>query len=145
MVKDRKMGQLEVALTLEGFSGHQYPQIAIDINHQQVFDNLVVGRSHLSFNIQAQTNNQITITHYGKNNDTVIDLDGNILQDRHCILHLLKINQIEIDLNFLSHSNLYYLTDDNEHIITNYFGKNGSLTVEFEYPLWKFWHSVQSK
>ena len=139
------MGQINITLDLEGISGLDYPMVTVDINGQRMFDDRVIGQQRMSFNVTALPKNQITIGHYAKNNDTIIDSTGSIVQDRHCILHFLKIDQIKIDLNFLSCYNFYYLTDDNEQIITNYFGKNGSLTVDFEYPLWKFWYSLQSK
>ena len=65
-------------------------------------------------------------------------------RDKSNIESVNKIDDVEFDLNFFSEHQLFFYTNSNEKIITNYFGKDGYFIFEFPYPLWKFWEVLQN-
>jgi hypothetical protein len=135
---------IKISLNLVGNKGQDCPNIKIAINNQTKFDQPCIGNQQLKWDIPAEDHNTIVVTHYDKNNDTIVDSNGQIVSDRHCILTSIEINNLTFDLNFFSEHQLFFYTNSNEKIITNYFGKDGYFIFEFPYPLWKFWEVLQN-
>lgn len=146
MVKNRIMADpINITLDLEGRCGEAWPTIRVFSNNQLIYDDTVCGIQHISFDLEPQDLNEVVIQHHGKINDTKMDEQGNIIADRCCILHALRINNVPFDVNFFSEHQYHYETDDGERLITSYFGKNGAFSFKFEYPLWKFWYQAHIK
>jgi hypothetical protein len=86
------------------------PHAGISVNDTELFsEELPTGSHKLSFNydILDQTQFNLLISMSGKNtNDTMVDADGNITQDKCIILADLKINNFDI----LRDYNLFYKT-----------------------------------
>lgn len=86
------------------------PTASISVNDIELFsEELPTGSHKLSFkyDISDQTQFNLSISMSGKNtNDTKVDADGNIIQDKCIILADLKINNFDI----LRDYNLFYKT-----------------------------------
>ena len=128
---------------MTGHQGNDWPTIKIGINDQIILDSKIVGTVTVEKTLDPSDQNVISICHYDKNNDTMIDVDGNILRDRYCLLDGIWINNICFDQDFFSDNDIPFVSEDGEKIITNYFGKNGTLEFRFEMPLWKLWLNTQ--
>lgn len=139
------MGKCLIKLDLQGHRATDWPWIEISINDQQMFNGQIVGHCPLEFEVDVMPKNILTISHYNKNDDVILDSNGTILKDRYCMLNSLSINDLTFDLNFFSRYKQYYHTNDGEQLITNYFGKDGKFEFVFDWPLWKFWYNLQTK
>jgi hypothetical protein len=140
MGKDRTM---MLSIGLDGHQGQAWPKIRISFNNTVLFDDVVIDSVIQDYYVGVNELNLLSIEHYDKCNDTVLDQNGNIIKDRYCELTFIKINQLTFDLNFFSNNNIPYCTNDGEKLITTYFGKNGCFNFEFPTPLWKFWYQTQ--
>lgn len=130
--------QIEVALT--GNKGAAWPTVRLSVNDCVIFDDELVGENNFSFECDArESNNRVVIEHYNKNNDTVVDAQGNITADKHFIINYIKVDNKTFDLDFFADNNIPFEADSNEQIITSYIGLDGKFVFAFEYPLWKFW------
>ena len=132
---------LEICLV--GHQGAGWPKIRIDFNNQCLIDQQIVDELIINQTVNIDNTNQLTITHYDKQNDTLINTHGNIIADRYCELKYIKLNGLYFNINFFSTHNYYYQADDGEKLITTYLGKSGKFVFDFPSPLWKFWYKCQ--
>jgi hypothetical protein len=139
------MDEITIELDLIGVCAKDWPMVRVLFNDCVLYHNKIVGQQFLKFAVTPQQFNLLQIQHIDKQSDTLVDDSGAILSDRHCLVNILNVNGILMDIDFFSSNSIYYLTNDNENIITNYLGKEGSLNVKFPYPMWKFWHQQQIK
>jgi hypothetical protein len=122
-----------------------WPEICVLFNGNTLFHDKVVGSQQLTFVTIPAEHNLLQIQHVNKNSDTVIDNNGSIILDRHCLVENVSVNHVVMDINFFSSNLIFYHTVEGDKIITNYLGNEGSLDIEFLYPMWKFWHQLQVK
>lgn len=132
---------MEVVVNITGFSGQDWPSSRILLNDQELFTGQIQGNKRIAAKIPVGRN-KLLIQHYNKNNDTRLDANGNIISDRHIILDSIEINGLIFDLNYFSEHRIPFKTDTGDDLITNYFGQDGVFTFEFEYPLWRWWNSL---
>lgn len=137
------MKPVSIRIDLVGYSARSWPKIKIAVNNQSIFDGQVQERTSIRTMLEPDAANSIIIRHYDKNNDTVVDNKGNIINDRYCLLEAVWINQLCFDADYFSHNKIFYHCDDGEKIISNYFGKDGYFQLNFDYPLWQLWPSTQ--
>jgi hypothetical protein len=136
-----QMIRLEISLT-----GHQaigWPLIQLKFNDILLFDGEIIGQQTMDFLLDTKARNQLIIRHYGKTDSHVISNNDGTFVDRWCQVEKIKINGIDLGIDFLSDCNHPYHTEDGETIITNYLGKNGQLEIEFPMPMWEFWAECQ--
>lgn len=136
--------QIALEIGLVGHYATNWPTIRVDFNTQCLIDQRVVNKLIINQTVTVNDNNQLIITHYNKQNDTIIDEHGNIVADRYCELQYIKLNGLYFDINFFSTHNHYYQTVDGEKLITTYLGKPGKFIFYFPSPLWKFWYKCHA-
>jgi hypothetical protein len=136
------MMNIEISLTGNNLNG--WPLVRIALNNKQLYDGEVIDQCviiHLED--KPQESNTLTIEHYGKNNDTEIDNNGNIIADRYFNIDSVKIDNLQLDEIFFSEYNVVFKTEHGQEKIGTYIGENGILTLNFAYPLWKLWGNMQ--
>jgi hypothetical protein len=136
---------IKLTISLTGYSGRAWPEIKILVQDQVIWDRPVENQQIIHHEFSPSDNNSIQIVHHNKNNDTVVDANNNIVQDRHCLINYIKLNELVFDLDSFSRYNYPFVAEDNESIITNYLGKNGTFYFNFEYPFWKLWYNLQQR
>lgn len=143
MGKDGKMASShQVVIDLTGYCGTDWPLINIKLNDQLLWSDRVDEHQALTFDVPLNQQNYLSIEHTEKNNDTICDHDGNIIRDRYCQLNFIKIDQLLFDIDFFSTYHYAYACNDGETLITNYFGKDGIFSFNFEWPAWRFWGAL---
>lgn len=100
--------------------------LADDKHYQATTDNTVV-----SFDVDLPTDIKITVA--GKNNqtDTIVDSDGNIVEDKFVQIVNFALDCFTLDEIFL-HQRIKFLTESKDEYITSYFGFNGTATLNFD-------------
>ena len=84
-----------------------------------------------TFQIKLNLPDKIVLLVSNKNEfDTVVDEQGNIVQDRYIQLQEASLDGFELNYNFL-HKKIKILTLDNNEVISSYFGFNGSVELDF--------------
>ncbi len=139
------MDQINLRFELQGHKLSDWPSIRISFNGDEIWKDKVQDSISLEFLCNVSDKNVIEIEHFDKNDDVLIDDAGNLLDDRHCLVKWIVVNGIAMDLNFLSEYQFEFENLQGKRFITNYLGENGVLRIPFEYPLWKFWNSLQTK
>lgn len=137
------MKDIDLKISVNGHKATSWPKVKIMFNDALLFDQEVCGNVTVEKTVRPLELNSISVIHYGKDNDTHVDQNGNITADRYCLLDGIWINNIYFGINFFSEHNISYRTKDGHNIITNYFGADGEFKFEFPYPLWKFWRTIQ--
>lgn len=79
-----------------------WPEIEIRANAQLVWKDFVIGDQKVSVEFPGAERNEIKVAYLNKRQgpdvwDTVVDADGNIVQDQHCILQSVLINGAKCD------------------------------------------------
>lgn len=96
-----------------------------------VYSNLYNG---FKYSTSLTFPNVINITLSGKGkNDTIIDDNGNIIDDKFIQLTKLIVDGIPVDEIYLK-THIILHTDDNMIVKSNYWGFNGKVTIEFNEP-----------
>ena len=129
---------------------NQWPCLRIKGNNSIYFDAEVNGNKVIEFVMPSNERNQLTLYHYGKrfgeNNIWDTRNDGNIIvEDRAIKLMRLEFDQVNVIEYLLTH--WPFITTSGEVVKTDYFGYNGSLTINFTTPVyeWIITHLVQTK
>ncbi len=118
-VRDRSM-----SLTIETDQG---------IEH---FDQLSQGRFQHTVPIQFPTKFNIVVNGKGAN-DTLVDADGNITADMYIKLNRVLVDGIPCSTNYV-HELINY-TADGRAVQTNYWGFNGTISLDFSHRNAVFW------
>ena len=83
----------------------------------------------VSLNITFPTTVLITVS--GKSiNDTVLDSSGNIIADKYLKLTDIRVDKMSVDRYYLPRF-IEFETEEKKKIITNYFGFNGTIAIDF--------------
>lgn len=138
--------QIQIQL-LGKSSRNQNPEIEIVLNHKLLYSGTVVNLQHFEFNeLLNQDLNKLKIIHKNKTNqDTVVDDQGKIIEDRSIELKQIKINDKPVKDTVLYNSPFYVDWPKNiqedyvkqgqsiPEFIKNtlYFGFNGTYVYEF--------------
>ena len=88
--------------------------------------------STFQFNLTLPDKLILTISNKSEN-DTIIDDNGTILEDRYIQLQEASIDGFDLNYNFL-HKKIKLVTFENNEIISSYFGFNGSVELIFDQP-----------
>ena len=89
--------QIKLSLTFEASFCNQWPELEITANDHVIWKGFVEGTQQLILKFVGLDKNHIVLKYLNKQNgpdlwDTTIDDSGNILQDQHCILKQILIN-----------------------------------------------------
>jgi hypothetical protein len=138
---------IEFRLVLQGYASQgRWPCVKISIDHCVVFQGAVENLSDQTFVLTAESNQTqcvLEIEYINKTEqDTVVDDQGNILENQHIVIKHLFANNVDIVNNQLIHQGFgqYSMKLSQEKI--DYFLKNGysikdSTTLEmFENGTW---------
>lgn len=107
----------------------------------EYFDQIVERRFKHTVDIEFPTT--ITIVVSGKGmNDTVIDSDGNIIDDMYIKLNKVLVDGIPCSANYVY--DLINCTNDGATVQTNYWGMNGTIKLDFLYKNVVFWAMTHS-
>lgn len=140
--------QIDIQIQLIGYpSRNKYPELELLLNHQLIFSGEVVNTQSFSFVVDTdQDLNSLEIVHKNKTNqDTIVNADGTIVEDRSVELKELTINGQRVKDTVLYDSPFYVEWPDNiledykdksqvaPEFIKNtlYFGFNGRYVHQF--------------
>ena len=129
------------------FAKDKKPSIKISVNDVILYNGVVdCNEKEYSFDVEPIQQNQLTIEHYNKqNNDTIVDENGNIVEDLSIELVSIDIDNVKILETVLYNMPFYVDWPDNliedfrnkgedvpEYITNNlYFGFNGIYKFDF--------------
>lgn len=129
------------------FAKDKKPSIKISVNDAVLYNGFIdCNEKEYSFDVEPMHQNQLTIEHYNKqNSDTVIDKNGNIVEDLSIELVSIEIDDVKILETVLYNMPFYVNWPDNliedfknkgelvpEYITNNlYFGFNGIYKFDF--------------
>lgn len=128
-----------VSLALHGHESVGWPLLTVKFNQEILHDGPVVDRMLIRHTLPVLKHNSLVIEHHSKNADSVTYDHAGHMIDRWCQIEYIGINDLRFDVNFFSYHQIWYEADDGEKLLTDYLGKNGRLTLDFEFPLWRFW------
>ena len=95
-----------------------------------------VGTSE--YTLSATVPDTIKIKVYGKNpKDTIVDSEGNILQDKYILLRDLRIDQMSVCAPWLPNSITLH-TDKGHTVQSNYWGFNGNVEIKIAPTAFQF-------
>lgn len=137
------MDQVILVFELNGHKLMDWPSVDLRFNGGNLWNGKVKNRLHLEFVRNVQDLNVIEIRHFDKDNDVLLADDGTLLDDRHCLIESVSVNGIVMTLDFFSEHGFKFENYQGERFVTNYLGQDGVLRIPFEYPMWKFWKSLQ--
>lgn len=119
----------------------RYPGARVYINHTLIFENLIVEPTKVSWQGTAQDHNKITVEMYNKNpGDTVLDNEGNIVNDVMLNINGVAIDEIELDNLLWTHSVYYPVADQSgapeslKECVN--LGWNGRWEFQFDSPIY---------
>lgn len=134
----------EIAVDIELSSTNwdkRYPGAKVYINDTLIFENLVVEPTKIHWQGTAQETNKITVQMYNKNpGDTVLDNEGNIVNDVVLNINSIAIDEIELDNLLWTHS--VYYPDANQTSAPKSMqecvnlGWNGRWELQFDSPIY---------
>lgn len=130
---------------LHGHRAQHWPKIKITLNNSVIYNDRIIDSCNLEFLVDFDDTNQLSIELHDKNNDTVVDANGQVVADCHAVINCIYIDHIRLDINDFSSYQFLYNSNDGERFVTNYLGKEGHLTVNFRWPAWKFWYDLRSR
>jgi hypothetical protein len=135
---------MNIEISLNGHNLNGWPSVRVALNDNVIFDGEAVNECViLHTDNNPSNNNKLTIEHYGKNGDTLLDDRGNIIADRYFNIDSIKIDDLVLDDVFFSEYRVIFKTEHGQEKIGTYIGENGILTLNFAYPLWKLWGDMQ--
>ena len=113
---------------------HGYPIIKIDVNGNTLFQNELQETCTVEVDFDLSASNTLTVALINKQNgpdvyDTVIDAQGNIIEDKTCKIVDIYINKAKA--SFLLHDLIYEYADGSSEFIYGYLSQNGKYTIQF--------------
>jgi hypothetical protein len=136
------MNIINVTITMQGYFCNEWPHVEIVGNNHIYFTGKVEEMQVIRFSIPEQTNNQIVIRHmnkrFGVNGvwDVNVNDNNEITSDRAVKLLDFELNSISIKSWIFD--TCKFITTDCEQVQTDYFGYNGSITVDFDCPIYEW-------
>lgn len=111
--------------------------LSIETDHGvEHFDQLPQGRFQHTTNIQFPTKFNIVVSGKGTN-DTLVDASGNITADMYIKLNRVLVDGIPCSTNYVHE--LINHTIDGCTVQTNYWGFNGTISLDFSHRNAVFW------
>lgn len=113
------------------------------IDNSKYFDSKISpGKAKVMFAIEEdESTHQFKIIFKNKTDGhTVIDDNGNIVNDEHLLIENITVDDINIDHMFIEHSKYYHDTNGTQqlenHPFCGYLGCNGIVTLDFSTPFY---------
>jgi hypothetical protein len=123
-----------VRVELYGTACNGYPLIEVHANSNLVFRGDIAGTTQVEFEVLLDKTNTIQVSLVNKQNgptvyDTVVDENGNILQDKSC--NIVNIYFDRAKANFLLDDLEYEFDSGNKAMIYGYLSQNGRYNIQF--------------
>lgn len=131
-------------LELESNFYNNWPKIEISINDQVLWSDFIIEQQSIILNFKKQQFNKIKISYLNKRNgpgiyDTLIDKDGNVLQDQYCIIKDAYIDKAKISFLFSINLLEYHLIDGKKlSNIQGWMPQQGYYQIEFPYDTYSW-------
>ena len=135
------METIDVVITVQGHFCNDWPYIEVIGNNTIYFSGIVQELQTIRFQLPAEVTNQILIKHmnkcFGVNGVWDVEAIGNVItKDR-------AVKLLNIELNSVSIKNWMFdvcrfVTEDGDHLQTDYFGHNGNISIEFGFPVYEW-------
>jgi hypothetical protein len=131
----------QIKIEIQGYWCHQWPKMQVRLNDHIYFDSSIMDYTTVEFTAPINTNNILIIQHYdkkfGQNGqwDTVSN-DGTIVQDR--ALKLISLQLDSVDISEYIFKNCPLITEHKEVVNTDYYGFNGDVRINFDYPVYNW-------
>ena len=123
--------------------GRSMSMIIVNGNQQTNYDH--IESKTLTWTSSLQFPAQIEITVSGKgSNDTIVDSDGNILEDMYIKLINIQIDHLSCDPYYLN-KNIVLNTKDGQQHVLQYWGFNGKVVLDFSQSNSFYWHLEASR
>jgi len=114
---------------------NSWPLISVEVNGQELWRDYVEQPQTIAVEFESQDQNQIFIKYLNKNQgptlwDTVVDAQGNILQDQFCIIKDIRIARSRCD--FILYDLIYHAKDGtNTANLQGFMSTIGHYSIEF--------------
>jgi hypothetical protein len=135
------MNIIDVAITAQGHFCNEWPYIEIVGNNHIYFTGKVEGLQVIQFSIPERSTNQVIIRHmnkrFGANGIWDSEVNNNeLIKDRAVELLDFEINSVSIKSWIFN--TCKFVTIDGEQLRADYFGYNGSATINFDSPVYEW-------
>jgi hypothetical protein len=135
------MNLIDVAITVQGYFCKEWPHVEIVGNNHIYFTGKIEEMQVICFSIPEQPDNHIVIRHmnkrFGINGIWDVEVaDNAIISDR--AVKLLDVELNNVSVKSWIFDTCKFVTTDGEQIQTDYFGHNGSITVNFNCPIYEW-------
>lgn len=135
------MSYVNIRLELYGTYCNDWPRFKITGNNITYFDQQVKENLLVEFTMPLEDKNSLVLTHYDKSfgENNVWDThskNGKITADR--AVRLIKLELDDVDIKKYITRFWPFYTDDGRLVLTDFFGYNGSCTINFESPVYNW-------
>lgn len=140
------METLKFTIHVKPVFHRNFPKLKIYVDDQRIYDDIVLVEKKIEKSIELadDSDHQLKITLHGKNEeDTVVDDDGNILNDQLILIKDLMIDDVSIIGSMsVDQEKFYYEHNGNgshelkRHPFFDTMGCNGDAVVNFSTPFY---------
>jgi hypothetical protein len=135
------METIDVVINVQGHFCNDWPCVEVSGNNHIYFNGIVQELQEIRFQLPACSTNLIVIKHmnkrFGEHGVWDVKADGDVItQDR-------AVKLLDVELNTVSVRNWVFdqcrfTTEHGERLQTDYFGHNGSISIEFDCPVYEW-------
>lgn len=131
---------MKLKLELFGSNCNEYPSLLVLHNNHKVYSANIIENCTVEIDLEPSDSNFITLVGINKSNgkngksDTVVDVDGNILQDKYLLVNDICLDDISMGSEWIK--KLYFESPEhnNSTAFTGWW-QNGSVSFKIELPL----------
>jgi hypothetical protein len=144
-----RKNKTSVPVTIDFSIGHLDDlsmSLYIAVEDQVIYNSSNIKEKTLTFNVDMALDQNLVIRVDGKHrNDTKIDADGNILQDKFIRVDRVLINRMPVAKWMLESKFFQFENQQGQISTSNYFGQNGQTCVNFGGDLLRFFLRLNCK
>jgi hypothetical protein len=131
---------MKLKLELFGSKCNDYPSLSVLHNKLTVYSGNVVENFTVEIDLDPADSNLITLVGINKSDgkngkwDTVVDADGNILQDKYLLVNDICLDDISMGREWIKKLH-FESSDHNDNTVFTGWWQNGTVSFKIELPL----------
>jgi hypothetical protein len=130
------MSNFEFSIELIAVHCNTWPQLQITCDQTILFDDEVQNYQKLTFTIPINdTRCNIKLIGIKKDNDTKMDTDGRIVEDKSLRIHAILIDGINMGDEFIRHLKFNDNHKSESKFLSQTFYSNGHISIDIEQPI----------